>query len=158
MRTVFAFVLGMLLSMSAASGQSHAAAQNSAAPLKAETAIRSLLQQQVEAWNRHDLESFMAGYWHSPELTFFSGGSEAKGWESTLERYRQRYQAHGNAMGKLEFSDLEIEQLCPDAAFVRGRWNLNMADGKQPHGLFTLVLRKLPEGWRIVHDHSSASQ
>ena len=118
-------------------------------------AIRAVLQAQVAAWNRHDLESFMAGYWKSPDLTFFSGATATQGWEPTLERYRQRYQANGAAMGKLEFSDLSVEQLCPDAAFVRGHWHLTMADGKQPHGLFTLVFRKFPEGWRIVHDHSS---
>lgn len=124
-------------------------------PAQAVTEIRAVLDRQVAAWNRHDLESFMAGYWKSPDLTFYSGATATQGWEPTLERYRQRCQANGAAMGKLEFSDLSVEQLCPDAAFVRGHWHLTMADGKQPHGLFTLVFRKFPEGWRIVHDHSS---
>jgi beta-aspartyl-peptidase (threonine type) len=122
----------------------------------AEQAIRTVLQQQTTAWNNHDLETFMAGYWKSPDLTFFSGGSGTKGWQPTLDRYRQRYQANGAAMGKLDFSDLVIVQLGPDAGFVRGHWRLAMPDGKQPHGLFTLVFRKFPDGWRIVHDHTSA--
>ncbi len=123
--------------------------------LQAAKEIRAVMDGQVAAWNRHDLEGFMAGYWKSPELTFFSGATATKGWQPTLDRYRQRYQANGAAMGTLEFSDLSVEQLCPDAAFVRGHWQLTMPDGKQPHGLFTLVFRKFPEGWRIVHDHSS---
>lgn len=131
------------------------AAQKSTEARSPETEISSVLQQQVAAWNHHDLEGFMAGYWKSPELTFFSGATATKGWEPTLERYRQCYQANGAAMGKLEFSDLSVEQLCPNAAFVRGHWSLSMPDGKQPHGVFTLLFRKLPEGWRIVHDHSS---
>ncbi len=61
-------------------------------------------------------------------------------------------------MGKLEFSDLNIETLGPDAAFVRGAWKLTMPDGKTPHGLFTLVFRRLPDGWKIVHDHTSAAE
>jgi beta-aspartyl-peptidase (threonine type) len=61
-------------------------------------------------------------------------------------------------MGKLQFSDLKIEPLAADAAFVRGRWHLTLADGKTPHGLFTLIFRKFPDGWKIVHDHSSASE
>ena len=130
-------------------------AQKSLTKQSAEAEISRVLQQQVAAWNRHDLEAFMAGYWKSPDLTFFSGATATKGWEPTLERYRQRYQANGAAMGKLEFSDLSVEQLSPDAAFVRGRWHLTMPDGKQPHGLFTLVFRKFPDRWRIVHDHSS---
>jgi beta-aspartyl-peptidase (threonine type) len=120
-----------------------------------ETDIRHVLEQQTAAWNRHDLEAFMTGYWKSPDLTFFSGATETKGWQPTLDRYRQRYQANGNAMGTLEFSELVVEQLGPQAAFVRGHWHLAMPDGKQPHGLFTLVFRKFPEGWRIIHDHSS---
>jgi beta-aspartyl-peptidase (threonine type) len=61
-------------------------------------------------------------------------------------------------MGKLDFSDLGIEMLGADAAFVRGAWLLTMPDGKTPHGLFTLVFRRFPEGWKIVHDHTSAAQ
>ncbi len=147
-------LLLLVVSMAAAP----ALAQKATKSASAESEISSLLQQQVAAWNKGDLQGFMAGYWHSPKLTFFSGGSETKGWEPTLQRYQQRYQANGAAMGKLEFSQLRVEQLCPDAAFVRGNWLLTMPDGKQPHGLFTLMLRRFPEGWRIIHDHSSASQ
>ncbi len=120
-----------------------------------QAAIRKVLQTQVDAWNRHDLEGFMAGYWNSPSLTFFSGATETHGWQETLERYRKHYQAPGTEMGKLEFSDLQVELLGPSSAFVRGKFLLTLSDGKQPHGLFTLVFRQLPEGWKIIHDHSS---
>jgi ketosteroid isomerase-like protein len=120
-------------------------------------AIQQVLVRQAEAWNRHDLEGFMAGYWNSPELTFFSGAKTTSGWQVTLERYRKTYQSEGKEMGRLEFSDLRIEPLGAGAAFVRGAWYLTMSDGKTPHGLFTLIFRKLPEGWKIVHDHTSAA-
>ena len=116
-----------------------------------------MLQQQQAAWNHHDLEAFMSGYWNSAELTFF-GTHKTSGWQATLERYRKTYQGEGHEMGKLEFSDLKIEALAPDAGFVRGRWKLTMSDGKTPHGLFTLVFRRFPEGWKIVHDHTSVEE
>ena len=119
-------------------------------------AIRRVMQMQVEAWNRHDLDSFMKGYWNSPELTFFSGAKITRGWAPTLARYRKAYQSEGHEMGHLEFSDLNIQVLARDSAFVRGAFHLAMSDGKQPHGIFTLVFRKFPEGWRIVHDHTCA--
>jgi beta-aspartyl-peptidase (threonine type) len=119
-------------------------------------AVRQVLENQVAAWNRHDLQGFMAGYWNSPDLTFFSGARQTSGWQATLERYQKTYQSEGRDMGKLEFSDLNVQALGPDAAFVRGAWHLTMSDGKAPHGLFTLVFRKFPEGWKIVHDHTSA--
>ena len=118
-------------------------------------AIRAVLDSQVEAWNRGDLETFMQGYWRSSNLTFFSGGTTVSGWEETLGRYRNRYQGAGNEMGKLEFRDIRIELLGPSAAFVRGRFNLKMSGGDSG-GLFTLTLRKLSGGWKIVHDHTSS--
>jgi beta-aspartyl-peptidase (threonine type) len=122
----------------------------------AEKEIAATLNSQVESWNRGDLEGFMRGYWNSPDLTFFSGGTETKGWQPTLERYRKRYQSAGSEMGKLSFNDLQITLLNSDSAFVRGRWRLTLSNGKTPGGLFTLIVRKKPEGWRIVHDHTSA--
>jgi len=121
-------------------------------------AVERVLRTQEDAWNRHDLEAFMAGYWNSPELTFFSGASEHKGWQATLDRYRAAYASPGHEMGKLEFSGLRIEMLGSDAAFVRGAWHLTMPDGKTPHGFFTLVFRTFPDGWKIVHDHTSAAE
>jgi len=118
-------------------------------------AIRKVIEDQQTAWNRHDLEGFMAGYWNSPDLTFFSGAHESKGWQAALDRYKKSYQSAGHEMGKLEFANLRIEMLGPEAAFVRGEFHLTMSDGKTPHGLFTLVFRKIPDGWKIVHDHSA---
>jgi beta-aspartyl-peptidase (threonine type) len=118
-------------------------------------AIQHVLDAQVAAWNRHDLEGFMAGYWHSPELTFYSGKDAYSGWQAAFERYRKRYQAEGpDKMGTLSFADLKIDLLGPDSALVRGRWKL--VTSKEPlGGLFTLLFKKKPEGWRIVHDHTS---
>jgi uncharacterized protein (TIGR02246 family) len=118
--------------------------------------IEQLLRDQQAAWNRHDLEAFMAGYWNSPELTFFSGAQEHNGWQAALDRYRAAYTSPGHDMGKLDFSVLRIEPLGPDTAFVRGAWRLTMPDGKTPHGLFTLVFRKFDNSWKIIHDHTSA--
>ncbi|HEY1938159.1 MAG TPA: nuclear transport factor 2 family protein [Candidatus Angelobacter sp.] len=126
-----------------------------------EEGIKHVLLSQVAAWNHGNLEGFMQGYWHSPDLTFFSGATVTRGWEPTLARYRQRYQAEGKEMGKLEFQDLNIDLLSRRSAVVTGKWQLTMPggktpDGKLPHGLFTLIFKRLPGGWKIVHDHTSS--
>ena len=100
----------------------------------------------------------MAGYWRSPKLTFFSGGRRTAGWDATLERYRKTYQAEGKEMGKLQFSDLDIQPLGADAAVVRGRYELTMSDGKKLDGQYTLIFRKFKDGWKIIHDHTSSNQ
>lgn len=122
-----------------------------------QSAVEDVLHTQQDAWNHHDLDAFMAGYWNSADLTFFSGAKQTSGWQATLDRYKATYASPGHEMGTLEFSGLRVEMLGPESAFVRGAWHLTMSDGKTPHGLFTLVFRKFPDGWKIIHDHTSAA-
>jgi beta-aspartyl-peptidase (threonine type) len=125
-------------------------------PEDAAQAVHAVLDRQVVDWNRGDLEGFLKGYWNSAKVVFQSGGQRFDGWEAMRDRYRRRYQGTGRAMGRLEFLGLEIETLGPEAVMARGRWRLFMPDGTKPAGLFTVIFRKLPEGWKIVHDHTSA--
>jgi len=96
----------------------------------------------------------MAGYWKSPELTFFANAAVTRGWKATLDRYRARYEGPGRQMGTLRFEELQIVPLGADSALARGTFVLVLAEGER-RGLFTVLFRRLPEGWRIVHDHSS---
>ena len=120
-----------------------------------EAAIRAELDAQVAAWNRGDLKGYMQGYWHSQELTFFAGDKESDGWEAAYRRYRAAYQGKDKEMGRLSFSNVRVGLLSGETAFVRGGWQLTTKDGKRRSGLFTILLRKFNEGWRIIHDHSS---
>ena len=131
--------------------------EKNAAADRSPAAVERVLRIQQDAWNHQNLDAFMAGYWNSSDLTFFSGAKQTSGWQATLDRYKATYASPGHEMGTLEFSALRIEMLGPDAAFVRGAWHLTMSDGKTPHGLFTLVFRKFPDGWKIIHDHTSAA-
>jgi len=118
--------------------------------------VLAVLQAQSAAWNRGDVEAFMAaGYWPSPELTFYSQGSVTHGYDAVLARYRKRYQSEGAEMGQLEFSAIEVQPLGECAAFARGRWDLRFAAKPPVGGLFTLLFKHLPQGWRVVHDHTS---
>jgi beta-aspartyl-peptidase (threonine type) len=116
-------------------------------------AIQNVLAAQQAAWNDGDIDAFMETYWKSEELTFSSGGSTTRSWQSTLDRYKTKY-ATREAMGTLEFSDLQVRLLAPNAAMVLGRWDLKDKAG----GNFTLVMQKLSSGWVIVHDHTSAKE
>jgi len=119
------------------------------------TQIRSVLQGQQAAWNRGDIDGFMNGYARSASTVFISEDTIRRGWQTVRDRYRKKYSSRGK-MGTLAFSDLEITLLSSDSAMASGRWTLNRAND-QPQGRFTLILRRLPEGWRIVCDHTSAA-
>jgi beta-aspartyl-peptidase (threonine type) len=125
--------------------------------LKPVSEIRTLLDAQVKAWNQGDLDGFVSAYWNDDRVTFFSGGDVSKGFKPLRDRYFKRYKAEGKEMGQLAFENLEIEPVGPDFATARGRFRLKMKED-QPPGLFTLWLRKFPDGWKIVHDHSSAAE
>lgn len=117
-------------------------------------AIRKIMDDQAAAWNRGDLDAFMSiGYWRSDKLKFVSGDRITYGWQQTLDNYKKTY-ATKELMGTLTFSELEIEIISKDAAFVTGSWHLKR-EKDDPKGKFTLLFRKFKQGWRIVADHSS---
>jgi len=118
--------------------------------------IRAVMSAQAAAWNRGDIDGFMNGYARSRSTIFVSEDAVRRGWETVRARYKKKYSDRGK-MGQLTFSDLEITPLSSDTAVVLGRWKLKRAQD-WPHGRFTLIFRRLPEGWRIVHDHTSAAK
>lgn len=117
-------------------------------------AVRKVLDDQVAAWNKGDLDGFMTGYWDSPDLFFISGGKSLKGFKALKERYETNYRGEGKEMGKLKFSELHVEPLSPTAAFVRGKWEVTTAK-ETVGGWYTLVFRETGGGWKITHDHTS---
>jgi beta-aspartyl-peptidase (threonine type) len=162
-------------------------------------AVSKVLDDQVEAWNRGDLDGFMKGYWQSEQLTFFSGGEVQQGWQETYDCYLKTYKterkevgtiyllgelqgAQGLApvagpagvlayqlaavgvvqadpfspeMGTLTFGRNQITPTGPKSAVVLGRWRLTFKERPPIGGLFTLLFREEPQGWCIVHDHTS---
>jgi ketosteroid isomerase-like protein len=129
-----------------------------AAPEQAATSvaeIQSILTAQQDAWNRGDIDGFMNGYARSASTLFVSQDEVSRGWETVRDRYRVKY-SDRTKMGTLSFSEIEVTMLSSDTAVVLGRWRLKRAND-EPHGRFTLIFKHLPEGWRIVHDHTSAA-
>jgi uncharacterized protein (TIGR02246 family) len=117
-------------------------------------AIEALLHTQQEAWNRGDLDAFVTAYWHSPELTFSGSSGVARGYDGVLARYKRSYPDRAT-MGQLDFSGLEFHFLGPDGALVLGKYHLKREKG-DASGVFSLVWQRLPDGWKIIHDHTSA--
>ncbi len=117
--------------------------------------IRAVIQAQQEAWNRGDIDGFMNGYARSKSTIFVSEDTVTRGWQTVRDRYKKKYPDRAK-MGTLKFSNLEITPLGADSAVALGRWKLKRAKD-QPHGRFSLIFRKTADGWRIVHDHTSAA-
>src|SRR4051812_4003538 len=119
-----------------------------------ETEIRGIIQSQQDAWNHGDLVGFMNGYWRWDKVTFV-GGEVRRGWQNVLDYYKTKY-SDRTKMGTLTFSDFEVTPIGADAALVLGSWKVEVGT-TNVHGKTTLIFRHVSEGWRIVHDHSSAT-
>ncbi len=126
-----------------------------------EAAIRAAITAQAEAWNRADIPAFMQSYENSPETTFI-GAHLRKGYGPILERYKSAYTSR-EQMGTLTFNDVDVRLLqssCgkPEFALVTGTFHLDRTargEAKKDDGIFSLVWRKGPAGWKIVLDHTS---
>jgi uncharacterized protein (TIGR02246 family) len=118
--------------------------------------IRAMLKNSEATWNRGDLAKFALDYEDSPETTFIGKQVTRGGTQAVLERYKRGYPTP-EAMGTLTFSEIEVRILAPGVALAIGKFELKRtaAGGGDTSGRFTLVLRKTPAGWKIIHDHSS---
>ncbi len=126
-----------------------------------EEQIRAAIQAQTDAWNRADIPAFMSVYENSPDTTFI-GLTLRKGYEPILQRYRENYTTP-EQMGQLTFNDIDVRLLpsgCGHAeiALVTGKFHLartTRGEAKKDDGIFSLVWRKGPNGWKIILDHTS---
>jgi uncharacterized protein (TIGR02246 family) len=120
--------------------------------------IRVMMEKAQANWNRGDLAAFAADYEDSPDTTFVGKDVTRGGTAAVLARYQSHY-PNREAMGTLTYSELSIRVLAPDVVLATGKYSLKRtaAGGGDATGRFTLVIRKTPKGWKIIHDHSSSS-
>jgi len=153
-RTRLAFLLVFLLM---ALGTACRVATQSTTDNSQAEGVRAVMESQQTAWNRGDIDGFMDGYERADSTTFISGDEFTRGWQTVLDRYKRRYSSP-EQMGKLAFSELQIQPVGASHVLVDGRWQLTLADGNTPHGRFTLLFHQTDRGWRITHDTTTAAQ
>jgi len=56
-----------------------------------EVAIRDVFEQGCAAWNRGDLDGYLAAYWDSDRTLWISGGSLVRGKEAIATAYKSRF-------------------------------------------------------------------
>lgn len=113
-----------------------------------------VLHDQAAAWNRGDLAGYMAGYANTPALVFTSGGKVRRGWQEAFDYYQAKYARNPAAMGKLAFAVMQVDAIGADGAVVLGTWTLTSSE-RPATGVFSVVLERGAQGWRIIHDHTS---
>lgn len=115
--------------------------------------IQKTMHDQEIAWNKGDINGFMAAYWNSDSLKFIGKNGITFGWKNTLENYKKNY-PDSTAMGTLNFSLTSIEPISDNTCYVIGTWTLLKKKGNVS-GFYTLLWRKVKDKWVIVADHTS---
>ena len=116
-------------------------------------AIQAILDNQITAWNKGDIDAFMVGYLESDSLVFIGKSGPTYGYQNTLANYKKGYPDTSH-MGKLKFEIINMKPLGTNYYFIIGKWFLKRTVGDL-NGVYTLVFRKTKDGWKIISDHSS---
>ncbi|EJF09888.1 MULTISPECIES: DUF4440 domain-containing protein [Pontibacter] len=160
-KLIYALVLGIGLSTAACQQQEEKQVELDAnAPVTQNTAVaeaqvRNMLASQSACWSQGDLDCFMQDYWKSDSLLFVGKSGLTYGWQKTLDNYRKSYPDPA-AMGKLTFNLKEMRHLSADHMLVVGQWHLQReAELGDLQGHFSIILKRFPDGWKIIADHSS---
>lgn len=120
---------------------------------KGEAAIRRVMAQQEQDWNKGDIRAFMRGYWNNDSMMFVGKKGPTYGYQRTLDNYLKSY-PDAPTMGKLRFELISIRPLGRNYALLVGSWHLQREMGDLG-GSFSLVFRRLKGRWYIIADHTS---
>lgn len=118
--------------------------------------IQKLMKDSEDAWNRGDLPAFASYYEDSPDTTFMGREVTRGGVQAILQRYQKSYPTP-ESRGTLTFSEIVVRPLAEGLVLVTGKFALKRTKegGGDAAGRYTLVIKRTPAGWKIIHDHSS---
>jgi uncharacterized protein (TIGR02246 family) len=120
----------------------------------AQQEIEAVLQTSAQAWNRGDLDGFLLPYLNSPQTTYIAR-DVIRGVPAIRESYATSWFRGGAPAGQLAYDRIEVRPLGRDYALALGHWTVARASQPPLSGIFSLTFMRTPQGWRIIHDHSS---
>jgi uncharacterized protein (TIGR02246 family) len=124
-------------------------------PANSAQQINAAMQQSAAAWNRGDLDNFLAVY-KDDAHTAFMAPTITYGLTDIKARYARTYFKDGKPKGQLTYDDIKLRQLGENYILMTGRWHLLESDtGKATNGYYSLIWEHTANGWKIIHDHSS---
>lgn len=117
--------------------------------------ITAQLERAASDWNHGDLDGFLSDYAPESTTTFVDRGHARAGIGFIRGVYAPRF-LPGAERDSLRFEEVEARPLSATLALVTARFILQRGTEITASGPFTLVMERRPEGWRILHDHTSS--
>jgi uncharacterized protein (TIGR02246 family) len=151
-----AFILLLALELVACRSSSRPPAAALSQPDSALTGtIVAQLNRAAVDWNRGNLDGFLSDYAPESTTTFVDGRRARHGIDFIRQNYTHWF-APGARRDSLRFEAVEVRPLNPAYALVTARFVLERGGTTTRSGPFTLVMEHRPDGWKIIHDHSSS--
>jgi uncharacterized protein (TIGR02246 family) len=122
-----------------------------------EAAMKKVLDDSAQAWNRGDIKGFVdIGYERSPGTVYLTAQGPVMGYDAIESLYTQRWAQRTGGPGTLSTENLRFKPLAPDYAIVYGDYHLVFDGAAKPaSGAFDLVFHKGEGRWKIVSDHTN---
>ena len=127
--------------------------QKVAAAPDSEKEIYDQMMRMVDAWNRHDLDAYLDGFLRSDDILLVVEGESVRGWDLLSKALHNGY-PNPQEMGTLTIDRMQVQMLAPDLGFVL-IWYTIVFPKKKVFGTDTVIVKKVPEGWREMISHTS---
>jgi uncharacterized protein (TIGR02246 family) len=119
---------------------------------KDEVAIREVIRQEIETWNKGDIDGYVNLYAPVDSVRMLYNGGAVYGKADILAFYKKYWPKE--KMGQLSFTDVKLERLSPEYYFTSGHFHVKQNDGKEIKGRFSGLMKKIKGKWYLYTDHS----
>ena len=116
-------------------------------------AIKAVFDTTAAGWNRGELPVYLSAYVDS--ATAMGSNGLERGVQGIERQMRGGFWRTGRPLQMLSYDHLEIRPIGPDQAIATGQYILTGGGRPNRTGWFTTIWVRTPDGWRMVHDHSS---
>ena len=113
-------------------------------------AVTKVVVAQENAWNRGDLDGYLAHFKESPETEVMLAGP-VRGMANVRSAFHLNF-PNKDAMGTLEDSEVKVRELGEGFALATGKYRIlrTRKGGGNIEGTFIEVYEKTPGGWRVI--------
>jgi uncharacterized protein (TIGR02246 family) len=127
--------------------------QKVAGAADAEKEVYDQIVRMVDAWNRHDIDGYLDGFVRTGDVVVVVEGETVRGWDLLSKAYHGGY-PNPEEMGTVTLDRMQVQMLAPDLAFVLSWYTIRFPK-KSQFGTDSIVMKKMPEGWRELISHTS---
>ena len=127
------------------------------APSTQRQEVQNFVKAYADAANRGDVSAYMEMYSRRPDLIEVNDGEITRGWDALRDEANRMMGLEGSY--KISVGSIDVITLSPSRAIAVFPFVATIATQQGPaqlRGATTIVVEKVSQGWKIIHDHTSS--